>query len=107
MHNKDLNLTNIESIAESPLDYIGEEEVLKPDPEEVLPLLTSSESSQRMMATRVFCELQDQRAISPLIQLLKDDCPLIRVSAAYALGRNHRCYEWESPEVCKLLKIQK
>ena len=43
MHNKDLNLPNIKSIAESPLDYIAEEEFLKPDPEEVLPLLTSSE----------------------------------------------------------------
>jgi len=88
MHNKDLNLPNIKSITESPLDYIREEEFLKPDPEEVLPLLISSEPSQRMMAARLFCELQDQRAIYPLIQLLQDDCPLIRVSAAYALGRN-------------------
>lgn len=100
MHNKDLNLLNIKSIAESPLDYIGEEEFLKPYPEEVLPLLTSPEPSQRMMAARIFCELQDQRAIPPLIQLLQDDCPLIRVSAAYALGRN------PSPEAVEPLIVQ-
>ena len=88
MHNEDLNLSNIEPTTESPLDYIGEEELPKPDPEEMLPLLTSSEPSQRMMAARAFCELQDKRAIFPLIELLEDDCPLIRVSAAYALGRN-------------------
>ncbi|MGK7919680.1 MAG: HEAT repeat domain-containing protein [Trichodesmium sp.] len=88
MYNEDLKLSNIQPTTESPLDYIGEEELPKPDPEEMLPLLTSSEPSQRMMAARVFCELQDERSISPLIELLQDDCPLIRVSAAYALGRN-------------------
>ncbi len=88
MQNEDLNLLNIQPTGESPLDYMGEEEAPKPDPEEMLPLLTSSEPSQRMMAARAFCELQDERAISPLIELLQDDCPLIRVSAAYALGRN-------------------
>ncbi|MGD1805237.1 HEAT repeat domain-containing protein [Dapis sp. BLCC M126] len=88
MQNENLNLPNIQPTGESPLDYIGEEEPPKPDPEEMLPLLTSSEPSQRMMAARAFCELQDERAISPLIELLQDDCPLIRVSAAYALGRN-------------------
>ena len=88
MQNEDLNLSNIQPTGESHLDYMGEEEARKPDPEEMLPLLTSSEPSQRMMAARAFCELQDERAISPLIKLLQDDCPLIRVSAAYALGRN-------------------
>ncbi|MGB3508888.1 MAG: HEAT repeat domain-containing protein [Microcoleaceae cyanobacterium] len=88
MYNEDLNLLNLQPTAESPLDYIGEEEPPKPDPEEMLPLLTSPEPSQRMIAARAFCELQDERAISPLIQLLQDDCPLVRVSAAYALGRN-------------------
>ena len=41
-----------------------------------------------MLAARVFCELEDSRAIAPLVQLLDDICPLVRVSAAYALGRN-------------------
>lgn len=72
----------------SPLDQLGNDEAWQPDPEEMLPLLTSSNPSQRMIAARAFCELQDQRAIGPLIQLLRDGCPLVRVSAAYALGRN-------------------
>jgi HEAT repeat protein len=41
-----------------------------------------------MLAARAFCELQDERAIPNLIHLLTDVCPLVRVSAAYALGRN-------------------
>ena len=87
MDNEDLNQLNMQPMAESPLDHLGEEPP-KPDPEEMLPLLTSSEPSQRMIAARAFCELQEKRAIIPLIKLLEDDCPLIRVSAAYALGRN-------------------
>ncbi|MDY7006217.1 MAG: HEAT repeat domain-containing protein [Cyanobacteriota bacterium] len=87
MDNEDLNQLNIQPMAESPLDHLGEEHP-KPDPEEMLPLLTSSEPSQRMIAARAFCELQEKRAIIPLIKLLEDNCPLIRVSAAYALGRN-------------------
>ncbi|NES66264.1 MAG: HEAT repeat domain-containing protein [Okeania sp. SIO2D1] len=87
MDNQDLNQLNIQPMEESPLDHLGEDPP-KPDPEEMLPLLTSSEPSQRMIAARAFCELQEKRAIIPLIKLLEDDCPLIRVSAAYALGRN-------------------
>jgi HEAT repeat protein len=75
-----------------PLDNIGtlapEEEVAKPDPEEMLALLESSSNQQRMLAARAFCELEDDRAIPHLIRLLTDACPLIRVSAAYGLGRN-------------------
>lgn len=59
-----------------------------PDPEEMLLLLTSPETPQRMLAARAFCELQDDRAIPLLIDLLTDVCPLVRVSAAYGLGRN-------------------
>ncbi len=73
---------------ESPLDSMDEVEPPKPDPEEMLPLLTSSQPQQRMLAARAFCEVQDPRATPHLIELLKDACPLIRVSAAYALGRN-------------------
>ena len=50
-----------------------------------------------MLAARVFCELEEPRSIPLLIQLLQDDCPLVRVSAAYALGRN------TSPEVVTTL----
>ncbi len=60
----------------------------KPDPEEMLPLLTDAVTSRRMLAARAFCEIKDARAIPHLIELLNDPCPLVRVSAAYALGRN-------------------
>ena len=66
----------------------GDASVPTPDPEEMLPKLSDEDPSQRMLAARVFCELEDPRAIAPLIQLLEDICPLVRVSAAYALGRN-------------------
>ncbi|NES68461.1 MAG: HEAT repeat domain-containing protein, partial [Okeania sp. SIO2D1] len=45
MDNQDLNQFNIQPMEESPLDHLGEEPP-KPDPEEMLPLLTSSEPSQ-------------------------------------------------------------
>ena len=76
---------------ESPLDQMesAETEAFPPlDPEEMLLLLDSSEAPQRMLAARAFCELQDDRAVPSLIHLLTDVCPLVRVSAAYALGRN-------------------
>ena len=76
---------------ESPLDKLeplDEELAPKPDPEEMLRLLNSAESNHRMLAARAFCDLQDERAIPHLIRLLKDGCPLVRVSAVYGLGRN-------------------
>lgn len=60
----------------------------KPNPEEMLLLLTSPDPQEKMLGARAFCELQDARAIPHLIELLNDTCPLVRVSAAYALGRN-------------------
>jgi HEAT repeat protein len=74
-----------------PLDQMGQEdaaEVAKPDPDAMLALLNSSHNQQRILATRAFCEIEDARAIPSLIALLADPCPLIRVSAAYGLGRN-------------------
>lgn len=93
MHDDDLSALNTEDEFESPLDRWEETEAPKPDPEEMLPLLESSNPQQRTIAARAFCELQDARAIPALIRLLQDACPLVRVSAAYALGRN------ASPEV--------
>ena len=58
------------------------------DIEKILGLLSHPEPSKRMLAARVFCELEDQRSIPLLITLLDDICPLVRVSATYALGRN-------------------
>jgi len=88
----DLSLLDAEADEISPLDELDpfddQSEVPKPDPEEMLALLTSPIIQQRMLAARAFCELQDQRAIPHLIDLLTDPCPLVRVSAAYGLGRN-------------------
>lgn len=60
-----------------------------PDPAQMVALLSSDEKMNQMIATRYFCDHQDERAIAPLINLLAQDaCSLTRVSAAYALGRN-------------------
>jgi HEAT repeat protein len=89
----DDELTVLEAEIElDPLDQVGLEddqaEVVKPDPEVMLSLLGSPNNQQRMLAARAFCEIEDQRAIPLLINLLSDPCPLVRVSAAYGLGRN-------------------
>lgn len=89
----DLTVLNAVGGFESPLDQLevvasddsGESTL---DPDEMLALLSSPESSQRMLAARAFCEIQDTRAVPLLVALLQDTCPLIRVSAAYGLGRN-------------------
>ncbi|AFY69287.1 PBS lyase HEAT domain protein repeat-containing protein [Thalassoporum mexicanum PCC 7367] len=80
-------LDDIDQSFSSPLDQ-PEEELPRPDPEEMLVLLDSSTVLERMQAARAFCEIEDDRAIPKLISLLQDDCTLVRVSAAYALGRN-------------------
>jgi HEAT repeat protein len=69
-------------------DTSPDEELFHPDPELMLKLLSSENILERMQATRAFCEIQDHRAIPKLILLLEDTCTLVRVSAAYALGRN-------------------
>jgi HEAT repeat protein len=93
MHNDELNLLKTEDKIGSPLDYIepvvSKSEIPAPNPEHMLNLLTHPKASQRTLAARAFCELQERRAIPHLINLLQDTCPLVRVSSAYALGRNH------------------
>jgi HEAT repeat protein len=87
----DLSVLDADLDLESPLDKMGdisEAEVPKPNPDAMLVLLDAPDNQQRMLAARAFCELEDERAIPYLITLLRDVCPLIRVSAAYALGRN-------------------
>ena len=42
----------------------------------------------RLQGLRVFCEHRDPRAIPPLMALLAQPCPVERMSAVYALGRN-------------------
>jgi HEAT repeat protein len=86
--NDDLTILDIEASPLSPLDLPPDEESPLPDPDEMLALLNSDAVLERMQAARAFCELEDERAIPPLIKLLQDECPLVRVSVAYALGRN-------------------
>ncbi|NET73132.1 MAG: HEAT repeat domain-containing protein [Sphaerospermopsis sp. SIO1G2] len=89
---EDINLIDNEDDLESPLDHIepitDESETAKPDPVAMLALLTDTQPQQRMLAARAFCDIQYELAIPHLIGLLTDTCPLVRVSAAYALGRN-------------------
>jgi HEAT repeat protein len=88
----ELSLLDTEGELITPLDQIepltDESEVEKPDVELMLVLLKNPQPQQRMLAARAFCDLQDQRATPHLIHLLTDNCPLVRVSAAYGIGRN-------------------
>jgi HEAT repeat protein len=43
---------------------------------------------QRMQGLRIFCEHRDPRAVPLLLPLLVASCPILRMSAVYALGRN-------------------
>lgn len=85
-------LEDLEVELESPLDHLGpltaEAEVPKPNPDAMLALLEDPQTQQRMLAARAFCDLEDERATPHLIRLLTDVCPLVRVSAAYGIGRN-------------------
>ncbi|AFZ04416.1 HEAT repeat domain-containing protein [Calothrix sp. PCC 6303] len=105
MYDEDeLSLLEVETELESPLDLMepltNESEFPKPDPDEMLALLTDSQPQQRMLAARAFCDIEDARAIPHLINLLTDICPLVRVSAAYGIGRN------PSPEAVEPLILQ-
>ncbi len=83
------DLSILDSEFASPLDDLpAAEPAPPPDVEAMLALLQAPEPQQRIIAARAFCELQDERAIPDLIRLLGDVCPLVRVSAAYGLGRN-------------------
>lgn len=95
VYEQDLNFLEDDIDLDSPLEDLdtlavldANPELLKPDPAEMLLLLSDPATAQRMLAARAFCEIQDHRAIPHLIRLLTDPCPLVRVAASYALGRN-------------------
>lgn len=95
VYEQDLNFLEDDIDLDRPLDDLdtlavldANPEPLKPDPAEMLLLLSDPTTAQRMLAARAFCEIQDDRAIPQLIRLLTDPCPLVRVAASYALGRN-------------------
>ena len=43
---------------------------------------------ERLQGLQVFCEHRDPRSIALLLPLLQNSCPVERMSAVYALGRN-------------------
>ena len=43
---------------------------------------------ERIQGLRIFCEYRDKRSLPLLLPLLDQPCPVERMSAVYALGRN-------------------
>ena len=77
-----------EDLLEDPLDSIAVE---RPDPDvEIRSGLAHLQGGREevMQGLRIFCEHRDHRAIPLLLPRLQDICPITRMSAIYALGRN-------------------
>ena len=55
--------------------------------DEALKLL-KGDREQRIQGLRVFCDYRDKRSFPLLLPLLEQPCPVERMSAVYALGRN-------------------
>ena len=55
--------------------------------DEALKLLKGNRE-QRIQGLRIFCEYRDKRCFQLLLPLLDQPCPVERMSAVYALGRN-------------------
>ena len=55
--------------------------------DEALKLLKGNRE-QRIQGLRIFCEFRDKRSFPFLLPLLDQPCPVERMSAVYALGRN-------------------
>ncbi|WP_254933932.1 HEAT repeat domain-containing protein [Cyanobium sp. WAJ14-Wanaka] len=51
-------------------------------------VLLAGSHDERMQGLRIFCEHRDPRALPRLLPLLAAPCPIVRMSAVYALGRN-------------------
>ncbi|MEN9231007.1 MAG: HEAT repeat domain-containing protein [Thermostichus sp. DG02_5_bins_236] len=71
-----------------PLDELPPHPLPDVDVELMLQQLEDSDPYLRMQAARAFCDLEEPRAVHHLLALVRDPCPLVRVGAAYALGRN-------------------
>ena len=50
--------------------------------------LLKGDREQRIQGLRIFCEYRDKRSFPFLLPLLDQPCPVERMSAVYALGRN-------------------
>ena len=74
-----------------PLDDIDPQEVEARDAAAECDLgltLLAGGHEERVQGLRIFCEHRDPRAIPLLLPLLEAPCPIERMSAVYALGRN-------------------
>ncbi len=71
-----------------PLDELPPHPLPEVDVELMLQQLQDRDPYLRMQAARAFCDIEEPRAVKPLLALVRDPCPLVRVGAAYALGRN-------------------
>lgn len=74
-----------------PLDEIDAQEAADQDAAAECDLglsLLSRGHDERLQGLRIFCEHRDPRAIPLLLPLLEAACPIERMSAVYALGRN-------------------
>ena len=75
-----------------PLEQIDEDAFSKnlnisQECDEALKLLKGNRE-ERIQGLRIFCEYRDQRSFPLLLPLLDQPCPVERMSAVYALGRN-------------------
>ena len=50
--------------------------------------MLKGDREQRIQGLRIFCEYRDKRSFPLLLPLLDQPCPVERMSAVYALGRN-------------------
>jgi len=74
-----------------PLDDIEPDEIASADAAAECDLgltLLGGDHDARLQGLRIFCEHRDPRAIPRLLPLLEAPCPIERMSAVYALGRN-------------------
>ena len=82
-----------EEIEIDPLDQIDNDSFSKgnlnknSECDKALKLLKGNRE-QRIQGLRVFCEYRDNRSFPLLLPLLDQPCPVERMSAVYALGRN-------------------
>jgi len=75
-----------------PLEQIDEDSFSKglditQECDEALKMLKGNRE-ERIQGLRIFCEYRDQRSFPLLLPLLDQPCPVERMSAVYALGRN-------------------
>jgi len=78
----------IDPLEEIDQDSFSKENLdIKLECDEALKLLKGNRD-QRIQGLRIFCEYRDQRSFPFLLPLLDQPCPVERMSAVYALGRN-------------------